>query len=416
MKKLCLFVALLLLISACEKETTNTPEVLENGPTTDFVGGNVLVPGQVIIKYDAGLTEAEKQVLRDFYQVEDYKTCSCADPSLELWIFEVDSNGNLPGGGTLEGVTESTKDDAGVEGSEFNPIIKHDGIELSAPFGPAHITTGLDIMSTTNSGVTIAVLDTGIDYNYFRFEEPFLYNSEASGDSCTDNGMNDYIGWDFVEQDNNPFDDHGHATQVISLIYETLDAQDVDFQVLPVKVFDQNGIGTYFDILCGFRYAANNEDVAIINLSFGWYETQYELLKRFIEETLDKKVIVASAGNDENNNDLVRHYPSSYEDANILSIASWNTDLIEVGLSRFSNWGEGSVDLAAPGENIPFYIDANEYILLYGTSYANAYASAIAAGMHVPGMSPSQLISSVIASGIPDDNLNNILYHSYIYY
>ncbi|GAB5398447.1 MAG: hypothetical protein Aureis2KO_00320 [Aureisphaera sp.] len=414
-----LAVIILLFHSACEKETltyTETQQYVDNETTADFTGAQTVMPGQVVIKYDPLLTEIEKQAIRDQYGVENYKNCSCADPTLELWIFEVDANGDTPSGLSIEGVVESSKDNSGVEGSEINPVIKHNGYKLSAPFGTDHITTAIDLMSPANNGVTIAVLDTGIDYNYFKFEEPFLYNSDASGTACNDNGMTDYFGWDFVQQDNNPFDEHGHATQVISMIYEKLDEQNIDFQVLPVKVFDGNGDGAYFDILCGFKYAANNEDVKLINMSFGWYNTHYSLLERFMEETWDKKVILTSAGNLSSDNDTTPHYPSSYDEENLLSIASWNGSFTEVGLSRFSNYGVNSVDLAAPGENIPFYLTPNDFILLHGTSYASAFTTGVAAGLYVPGMSPNEHITTIISNSIPDNNLQNIKYHSYIYY
>ncbi len=414
-----LAITLLLFITACEKETISFSEA-KHDPSEDTTAHSVMtqlfVPGEVVIKYDELLSEAQKQIIRDAYGVTNYKNCTCADPTLELWIFELDNNGNLPNGLTIEGVVESSKDDSGVEGAELNPIIKQTGHKLNAPFGPEDMSTALTVMSNNNVGVTIAVLDTGIDYNYFGFNDPFLYNSVLAGDSCSENGMEDRFGWDFVEGDNNPFDEHGHGTQVTSILYEKLNNQNIDFQTLPVKVFDENGSGNYFDILCGFKYASKKNNVNIINMSFGWYNTRYALLERFIDEVEDNVLVITSAGNYRNDNDIIAHYPSSYEMDNILSIASWSAGYSGVELSRFSNFGITSVDLAAPGEDIPFYLTPNEYILLSGTSYSTAFVTAYGGQVYIPGINPLQHISNILSGSIPDDNLNSLKYQSYINY
>ncbi|MBX2828798.1 MAG: S8 family serine peptidase [Flavobacteriaceae bacterium] len=418
MKKVSFLLAVLFLcLTACEQETLMTEDTQnnDNSTTADAVIAQAIAPGEVVIKYDESLTEAQKQSIRDSYGVQNYKNCTCADPTLELWIFELDSNGNIIGGGTIEGVVESSKDDSGVEGSEINPIIKQDGHKLSSPFGSEDITSGLSIRATQNSGVTIAILDTGIDYNYFGFDEPFLYNSEL-GNSCEENGMNDYLGWDFVDGDNNPFDWHGHGTQISSMIFDKLTAQNVDFQVLPVRVFDHNGDARYFDILCGFKYAINNQDVDLINMSFGWYQTEYQILGEFIHASNTDKVVVTSAGNLTNNNDLLPHYPSSYQGDHLLSIASWNGNMAQPHLSRFSNYGQSSVDIAALGEHIPFYLTPDDYVSLMGTSYSAATVTAFGASIYTEGMSPQEHIQFILSAANSNDNLQAIKYQSYIYY
>ena len=421
MKKLYVIIAVaLVMLTSCEKSELNSIE-FSSEETTDVPlvrgPGTTGYPNdQIVVQYDALLTEAQKQLLRDQYGVTSYKKCTCADPTLELWIFTLDRDGNLPGGGGIEEIVVGAKEETELEGAEVNPTFQHMGQKLNASFGVEDMVAATANVVSTNQNVTIAVLDTGVDYNYFGFENPFLYNSQAGQNSCYDNGQEDIFGWDFVNQDNNPFDDYGHGTVITSLIYDKLSEQDVDFQILPVKAFDQDGRGTYFDILCGFRYAATKGDVDIINMSFGWYHTNYELLGRFVEESEDKVMLVSSAGNSDQNNDQTPHYPSSYNVSNGLSIAALAESPFNIELAYFSNYGTNSVDIAAFGEGIPFYITPLEFVEVAGTSYANAFASAFG-GLHFePGISPQQLKSTVLSNTMQDNNLSTIKYQSYIYY
>ncbi|GGG30338.1 hypothetical protein GCM10011344_34090 [Dokdonia pacifica] len=422
MNKLFFLVALFFLcsITGCEKDDTidNILDADTENTTANFVTtSSQFAIGKIVIKYVVGTNEAEKQVIRDLFQVTDYKKCTCADPTLEQWFFDLDDNGNILSSGiSLETVAESSTSVPDVEGSQIDTYIKHDGSKLDDLFGSPDIALASNLLASSNSGVTIAVMDTGIDYNYFGFDAGFLYNSQLNTNVCSENGMTDYFGWDFVNSDNDPHDDHGHGTKAISMIYDELKAQNNNFQILPIKVFDVNGRASIFDILCGFKYATNNSDVDIINMSFGWYNTDYTLLKHFIEDSQDDVIIVTSAGNDTNDNDIIPHYLSSYDMHNILSVTSWNGSFYDFELSRFSNFGIESVDIAAPGENIPFFINENEYIMISGTSYAAAYAAAIAGKLYTPNITPDQHISTILSTTIPHDSLTSIKYGSYLYY
>ncbi|MEM7086706.1 MAG: S8 family serine peptidase [Bacteroidota bacterium] len=421
MKKLyVILITALVVVTSCEKNELNTIE-LSTEETKDV--SLVRNPGttgypndEMVVQYDPLLSEAEKQLLRDQYGVTSYKKCTCADPTLELWMFTLDREGNLPGGLDLEETVLGAKEETDLEGAEINPTFQHMGEKLNASFGVEDMGVATLNMVPSNQNVTIAVLDTGVDYNYFGFENPFLYNSQDGQNSCFDNGMEDVFGWDFVNQDNNPFDDYGHGTVITSLIYNKLSEEDVDFQILPVKAFDKNGKGTYFDILCGFRYAATKEDVDIINMSFGWYHSNYELLHRFVEQSEDKVMLLSSAGNKHQSNDQTPHYPSSYNVSNGLSIAALTDNPFSIELAWFSNYGINSVDIAAFGEGIPFYITPLEFVEVAGTSYANAFASAFG-GLHFePGLSPQQLKAIMLSNTIQHSNLSTIKYQSYIDY
>ena len=423
MKKLYLVILVLsTLIVSCESEEMEVnPQVEEQMGNVFFTANNNRGMGnypnnEMIVYYPEFTTEADKDQIRLNYGVSNYKQCKCGDPNLELWVFEVGRDGTLLNGLDLEEIVSGAKEDSDLEGVDFNPGFLQDGITLETSPGDANIESALDLRVAQNSDLTIAILDTGIDYNYFGFAEPFLYNTSQSENECYDQGMEDLYGWDFVNQDNDVYDKHGHGTVISHIIYEELNKNDITFQLLPVKVFNDNGKASYFDILCGFKYAVNNSDVDIINMSFGWYNDEGSLLSLFIEESGSDVLITTSAGNLEQNNDFIPHYPSSYPGSNIIATTSLNDIDGYLGLAEFSNYGISSVDIAARGENIPFYITPDEIVYIQGTSFSSAYTVAFSSESFQEGLSPQEFKQLIISKTEQHPNLSTIKYQSYIDY
>jgi hypothetical protein len=411
-----LIIVCIALITSCQNNLTPDSEILVNDSLTQDIENNrsrtnPSESSQIIINYDGSLSEQEKESLRNQYGVVNFKTCECADPNLELWIL----SGNTNGSAIIEEVTASANGDSGVEDAGFNPKVDLIGTTNQVTFGSADVNTARNLMVPNNQNVTVAVLDTGIDYNYFGFNQPLLYNNTNNPDPCKQDGMVDYFGWDFVNQDNDPFDEgYGHGTRVVNIIKDVLQQHNVNFQILPVKVFDQNGEGTYFDILCGFKYATNNPDVKIINMSFGWYDHQFPLLEKFIAASQDRVLITTSAGNYGVNTDQILHLPSGYENENIIATAALDRHLGGVALAPFSNYGTYTIDVAAKGSNIPFYITPSHPIFLAGTSYANAYMTAHAVTQYMQGMTIPVWVDLTLENTIYHPNLQMLKHSSYI--
>ncbi len=347
---------------------------------------------------------------RDFYSVTTYQPCSCDDDRVELWTLapSIDVETKL-------GVMDTEED---LEGDFQFLLEKKDVTAWYDTSTPASFNNAHPAISATNAGanVVVAVIDSGVNYNYSKFQDGFLYKGGLGG-SCfsTTEDNYEYSGWNFADNNNNPFDYYGHGTVVTELITSQLDAANVDYRVLPVKVFDKEGKTNYFKIACGFNYAAENTDVNIMVSSLGWYlpeaERKQRIVKAIIEEAEDTKIIIASAGNaniDSNETDII-HYPSGYEFNNILSVAGTNTTLSgtllpnEIKLAWFSNSGTSYVDIAAPSENIPFYFNGQTFYVS-GTSFANGYTAGKAA-LLFNNQSITSLKNSVINSATPYQSL-----------
>jgi subtilisin family serine protease len=111
-------------------------------------------------------------------------------------------------------------------------------------------------------------------------------------------------------------------------------------------------------------------------------------------------LFVAAAGNGGSdgvgdNNDATPHFPSSYNNENIISVAATDDD---DALASFSNFGATSVDLAAPGVNILSTLPGNRYGSYSGTSMATPHVTGAAALIKSqnPGVSDAQLKAQIL--------------------
>ncbi len=242
-------------------------------------------------------------------------------------------------------------------------------------------------LSTDASGVVVAVVDTGIDY----LHEDLLSNIWANSGEIPDNGVDDdgngYVddlyGIDAYNNDRDPSDDNGHGTHCSGIIgadgYNDVGISGVAprVQLMGLKFLSQSGMGFTSDALKVLAYAKEN-GAQVLNLSWGsrsFSESLLEVLRDCAESGI---LIVASAGNDADNIDNRPVYPAAYDVNGLLTVAS--VDDYD-RLSDFSNYGVGTVEIAAPGTNIlSTWIGPSEpYRFLSGTSMAAPHVAGVAA-------------------------------------
>jgi thermitase len=213
---------------------------------------------------------------------------------------------------------------------------------------------------TKGRGVTVAVVDTGAMLNH-----PDLALTE---------------GWDFVNDDNEPEDQHaqGHGTHVTGIVAAQENASGVvgvapRARVMPIRVLDRFGNGTASAVASGFSFAAEH-GVKVVNASIGapaFSTVEFEAIRDH-PDTL----YVVAAGNLARNNDTRPMYPCNYDLPNIICVgASDQND----ARATFSNWGDVSVDLHAPGVSIMSTENSGGYHFLSGTSMATPHVSGVAA-------------------------------------
>jgi subtilisin family serine protease len=250
-------------------------------------------------------------------------------------------------------------------------------------------------------GITVAVIDTGIDYEHEDIVDNIWTNPGEIPDNGVDDDSNGYIddvrGWDFVDtdvydpkQDNVPMDGHGHGTHVAGIIaavgnnHKGIIGVAPEAKVVAVKGLDDNGSGDDHALAECLTYAADN-GARVINISWGGYD-----ISSVIEDAVSYAhsmgcVLIAGAGN--NNNDASYFFPANIPD--VITIAA--SDTTGDQKASFSDWGP-KIDATAPGAGIlslraantdmhrnSSHIVGTNYYRGGGTSASTAFVSGLAA-------------------------------------
>ncbi|HPJ94096.1 MAG TPA: S8 family serine peptidase, partial [Deltaproteobacteria bacterium] len=87
-------------------------------------------------------------------------------------------------------------------------------------------------------------------------------------------------------------------------------------------------------------------------------------------------LFIASAGNKSQDNDINDHYPSNYPYDNVIAVAAMNR---YGDLASFSNYGEETVDIAAPGDGLSTTIPGGYSSWVSGTSFATPFVTGVVA-------------------------------------
>ncbi len=290
-----------------------------------------------------------------------------------------------------------------------------------------------------DSTVLVGVVDTGIDYTHPDLADAMWVNlgEDANGDGkitaedengVDDDGngyVDDFMGWDFANQDNDvmppdpgPHYELSHGTHVSGVIAAVADngigIAGISFRskLIVTKHAADNDL-TNPNIVKGYSgvlYCAKM-GAKIINCSWGG---GYDLYGKLVVDNVTKNygaIVVAAAGNDSHSNDENPSYPSDYD--NTISVAALNNADKK---AYYSNWGK-VVDISAPGgEGSSYYnailstihVSAGSYISWQGTSMATPVVAGALALLKAwfPNDTRGQLISRLLNNADPIDTQN----------
>lgn len=248
-------------------------------------------------------------------------------------------------------------------------------------------------------GITIAVLDTGIDLDHADLMGQIWSNpQEIAGNGLDDDGnsyVDDVLGWDFVNADDDPQDDFGHGSHVSgTAAASTNNAVGIagvagGGRLMPVKVLDRTGNGSWEDVSAGLIYAAN-QGAQVINLSLGGVSYSQTLAAAVVYAQQCGSLIVAAAGNESS----PVNYPAALPGV-VAVTATYGLDFPWAS----SNFGP-EVDVAAPGVNITSTNHLGGYKSSSGTSMAAPHVSGLAALLWSldPDLTASQVSSLILAN------------------
>jgi subtilisin family serine protease len=227
----------------------------------------------------------------------------------------------------------------------------------------------------------VAVIDTGVDYRHPDLARNMWRNPgevARNGKDDDNNGVvDDVFGADFADQDGDPMDENGHGTHVAGTIGAIggngIGVAGVNWnaRIMAVRFLDANGSGYLSDAIQALDYAVRM-GATLSNNSWGGGKYSQALKDAISKAGAAGHLFVAAAGNNAGDNDRAPSYPASYDNLNILSVASTTkTD----GLSGFSNYGKTSVDIAAPGSGILSTLPGGRYGVFSGTSMATPHVT-----------------------------------------
>jgi subtilisin family serine protease len=259
--------------------------------------------------------------------------------------------------------------------------------------------------TTGDPGVTVAVVDTGVDPTHPDLTPNLWHNADEIPGDRIDNDSNGYVddvrGWDFAGRgartspdDNDPADENGHGTHVAGTIGARGDdgigiaGVSWNSTIMPVRALDADAGGWTSDLIKAYAYAQDN-GARIVNLSLGGPTSdaaEYAAIQAAPEVLF---VVAAGNGGEDgicDDNDFAdddpterayeESYPCEYNLPNVICVAA--TDSTDA-LADFSNYGPQTVDIAAPGVNIASTWLGGGWVYLDGTSMATPHVSGAAA-------------------------------------
>lgn len=251
----------------------------------------------------------------------------------------------------------------------------------------------------------VAVIDTGVDYTHEdlapnMWKNPGETGRDAQGRDKATNGVDDdgngyiddVVGWDFVSNDNKPFDmtkswwsmllgggNPGHGTHCAGNVAARgnnaigIAGVAPNVKIMALRFLSENGGGTTADAMRAIEYAVKM-NVKVTSNSWGSMgedprDGDNRALREMIQLAEQKgHLFIAAAGNGrmgkgyDNDNDSQPSYPASYPYSNIISVAAIDAN---DRLGTFSNWGAKTVHIGAPG------------VAVFSTMVNNVYSDSV---------------------------------------
>mgnify|MGYP000844278471 FL=1 len=233
---------------------------------------------------------------------------------------------------------------------------------------------------TRGMSAPIAIIDSGIDLDHVDLQPKLWVNpGEIAGNGVDDDGngySDDVYGYNFIDRDAEPQDDHSHGSHVASIAAAAgNNAAGVaglawGTPLMALKVLDNYGLGDTGGLAEALVYAADN-GARIINLSLSWdHNTPSQVAEEAVAYALSQGcLIVAATGNDGG----AVGYPARLP--GVLAVGA--TDSADV-VASFSNRGP-EVDLVAPGVSVLGCNHLGGWVYKSGTSMAAPHVAGTAA-------------------------------------
>lgn len=245
--------------------------------------------------------------------------------------------------------------------------------------------------------VKVCVIDTGVDVNHPDLKPNLWTNPGETGrdqfgrdkatnqiDDDADGCVDDVHGCNFIANNGDLTDHHGHGTHIAGAIGAAGGANgrgaigvSPHVTLIIAKYYDPESTNNnnLVNTVRAIRFCVS-KGANIINYSGGGLEPS-DKEREAIALAREKGILfVAAAGNEQSNSDVKKYYPADYGLDNIISVTAFDEDR---NVLPSSNYGEQSVDIAAPGKRIYSTLPGGNYGYMTGTSQATAVVTGVAA-------------------------------------
>jgi subtilisin family serine protease len=270
-------------------------------------------------------------------------------------------------------------------------------------------------ITTGTSDVVVAVIDTGVRYTHQDLSANMWINEDEIPGNGIDDDNNGYVddkhGINAITGSGDPMDDHNHGTHCSGTIAATAFGGGghvgvaYNVRIMALKFLSAGGSGDTSGAISCVEYAvANGAD--IMSNSWGGGPSSQALLDAIQAANNANISFIAAAGNEASDTDESDHFPSNYDVENVISVAAIDR---AGNLASFSNFGDITVDLGAPGVDIYSTTASSDtsYDTYSGTSMACPHVSGVAAlvlARH-PGISVAELRARLLIPTTPISSL-----------
>jgi subtilisin family serine protease len=392
------------------------------------------VPNELLVGYEPGATPEQRAQARSRAQaVLEERVVAAAADRVEVELVRV------PAGLGIAAAARELEADPAVAYAEPNWIYTHTATSndpyftngslwgMGGNFGSS-ASSAWAANHTGNQAVYVGVIDEGIqtthsDLNANVWSNP--YETPNGVDDDKNGYVDDENGWDFDGNNNTVYDGgtkgnlDNHGTHVAGTIGAESNGAGVvgvnwNVTLISGKFLGRRG-GTTANAVKAVDYFTDLKnrhglDIVATNNSWGGGGYSTALYTAINRANTANILFVAAAGNGGqdgvgDNNDVTPHYPSNYNNDNIISVASITSS---GGRSSFSNYGAGSVDIGAPGSGIYSTLAGSRYGSYSGTSMATPHVTGgvalYAATRTTRGLA---LKNAVLAAGTTTSSMSN---------